>query len=101
MAIETDTERTALLADFGENATYTPDGGSPASIMVIFDKPYVGVDTNGEVVVESTRPTATCKTSDVSDADHAATLAISGTTYNVVNVQPDGDGLTVLELQVN
>ncbi len=101
MAIETDTERTALLADFGVSATYTPDGGSPASITVIFDKPYLGVGENGEVVVESTNPTCICRTIDVSDADHAATIVIDSVTYNVVGVQPDGTGFTILELQVN
>ena len=101
MAVETDTERTALLADFGVSATYTPDGGSPSPITVIFDKPYVGVDAAGEVVVESTNPTCLCRTSDVSDADHAATIEVDSVTYNVVGVQPDGTGFTILELQVD
>jgi hypothetical protein len=101
MAIETDVERTAMLSDFGVPGTYTPDGGSPTEITVLFDKPYIGVGSGGEVVVESSNPTAYCKTTDVSDADHAATLVINSTTYNVVGVQPDGDGLTLLELQVD
>lgn len=99
MAVETDTERTVLLSDFGVSATYTADGGSPTTITVIFDKEYVGVDANGQVSVESNNPMVICKASDVSDADHAATLAISGTTYNVVGVQPDGTGFTILMLE--
>lgn len=101
MAIETDVERALMLSDFGVSATYTADGGSPSSIKVLFDKPYVGVSQGGEVLVESANPTAFCKTSDVSDADHAATLEVSGVTYNVVGVQPDAEGMTLLELEVN
>lgn len=99
MAVETDTERSILLSDFGVTATYTADGESPTSITVIFDKTYLGVDAGGEVTVESNNPVALCRTSDVSDADHAATLVINSVTYNVVGVQPDGTGLTHLELE--
>ena len=99
MAIETDTEREAMLLDFGVSATYTSDGGTPVFITVLFDKPYVGVSQGGEALVESSNPTALCKTLDVGDADHAATLKIKGTTYNVVGVQPDNEGMTLLELE--
>lgn len=99
MAIENDAERTALLADFGSSATYTPSGGSPSTITVIYDEPYLGVDPDGQVAVESKNPTCLAKTSDVSDATHGATLVISSTTYNVVGVQPDGTGITILELE--
>jgi hypothetical protein len=101
MAVETDTERTVLLADFGVTGSYTADGESAVSITVIFDKPYIGVGENGEVVVEQSNPTCLCRASDVSNADHAATIVIESVTYNVVGVQPDGTGFTILELQVN
>ena len=99
MAVETDTERTVLLNDFGVSSTYTAEGEDAATITVIFDEPYVGVDPDGRVAVESKNPTCLARASDVSDANHAATIVISGTTYNVVGVQPDGTGFTELELE--
>ena len=99
MAVETDTERTILLKDFGVLAAYTADGANPVNIMVVFDEPYIGLDAGGQVTVESQTPTALCRSSDVSNADHAATIVISGTTYNVVGVQPDGTGFTILALE--
>lgn len=88
-----------MLNDFGVSATYTAEGESAVTITVIFDMPYVGVDADGRVAVESNNPFCTARTSDVSNANHAATIVISGTTYNVIGVQPDGTGFTVLELE--
>lgn len=99
MAVETDTERTVLLADFGVSATYTAEGESATTITVIFDEPYVGVDPDGRVAVESDNPTCLARTTDVSNANHAATIVINSTTYNVVGVQPDGTGFTTLVLE--
>ena len=99
MAIENDAERTALLADFGVTATYTAEGAGAVSITVIYDEPYLGVDPDGAVVVESKNPTCLAKTTDVSAANHAATLVIASVTYNVVGVQHDGTGVTILELE--
>ena len=101
MSVETDVERRSLLADFGVVATYTPSGGAPPPITVLFAKAYIGVDATGEVVVESSNPKATALTSDVPTADHAATLVIDSVIYNVVGVQPDGQGMTELILEVN
>ena len=101
MTVETDEEREAMLEDFGLEATYTPSGGSPVLIPVIFDKEYIGVDATGEVVVESRHPKAIALSSDVSDADHEATLEIDSVVYSVVGVHPDGQGMTELILEVN
>ena len=101
MTVETDEERGAMLEDFGLEATYTPNGGSPVLIPVIFDKEYIGVDATGEVVVESRNPKAIALSRDVTDADHEATLEIDSVVYNVVGVHPDGQGMTELILEVN
>ena len=43
-------------------------------------------------------PSFTCRASDVSGVVHGHTLVISGTTYNIVGVHPDGTGVMVLAL---
>lgn len=68
-------------------------------INVIFDSEYQALEMlGGGVGVESSSPSALCKTSDVSNAKHGDTLTISGTTYYVTGVQPDGTGITRLLL---
>ena len=47
MAVETNDDRTALLADFGVSATYTPTGGSASTITGIFDNDVQEVDAGG------------------------------------------------------
>ena len=101
MTVETDDDRGAMLEDFGLEATYTPNGGSPTLIPVIFDKEYIGVDATGEVVVESRHPKAIALSSDVSNADHEATLEIDSVTYNIVGAHSDAQGMTELILEVN
>ena len=52
----------------------------------------------GEVGVAAASPRAYCRTEDVSTAAVDDTLVIDGTTYNVIAVEPDGTGVTVLVL---
>lgn len=81
------------------DAVFTPAGGIGTIIKVIFNKEYQTIEMlSGGVGVESSGPVATCKTSDVSGAKHGDTLAISGTTYYISGVQPDGTGITKLLL---
>lgn len=89
-----------FLADFGVSATYTHAGGAGATISVLFDNAYIQANLGG-VEVESLGPAATCKSSDVSNAVHGDTLTISGTTYNIIGIHPDGSGITVLILSRN
>ena len=88
-----------FLSDFTVDGTYTPQGGGPSTIKVVFENQYQSIEMLSEGVgVESTGPAATCKTSDVSTAKHGDTLAISGKIYYINGVQPDGTGLTRLLL---
>ena len=47
----------------------------------------------GEVGVESNAPFAFVRTSDVPSIQQGDTLVISGATYTVVEVMPDGEGM--------
>lgn len=101
MTVETDTERRAMISDFGQSATYTPSGGPSTEINVLFDHEYLGVDATGGVVVESVHPTVLALTSDVPNAAHGESVVIGPEVYYIVGVQPDGQGMTQLILEVN
>ena len=98
MPAETAADRAAMLDtdEFAVAATY--NGG--AIVNGIFDNEYAGVLDGAGAPVESTRPVFYCRTADVASAVHGDTLVISGTTYNVVGVEPDGAGMTTLILEV-
>ena len=81
----------------GSTATVTING-SGSSISVIINKEYFAI-AGESVDVDGTQPVVTCRSSDVTGIDTADTIAIDGVTYNIVNIQPDGTGMTTLILQ--
>ena len=83
--------------DFASTASYTPDGGSAKEIKGIFDKEYLAGEI-GEIEMMSAAPMFLTKTSDIPNENGTGTLVISGTTYKIVNVKPDGTGITMLIL---
>lgn len=84
--------------DFGVEATFTPSGGSASTIEGIFDNEYLAIDGDGQVAVAGTTPVFHCKTADVANA-YGGTLVVNSTTYNIVEVKPDGTGTTMLILE--
>ena len=80
------------------DAIYTPSGGTAKTIKVVFESEYLSVQVVGDVGVESASPAAYCKSADIIGVQHGDTLAISGTTYNIIGIQPDGTGMTTLIL---
>jgi hypothetical protein len=65
-------------------------------INVIFDNGYAE-----ELDVAGSKPTATCKASDVVGVSRGNPIIIpvGGTAYTVQNIQPDGTGETLLILE--
>lgn len=53
----------------------------------------------GNVAVEGSLPSIICDDDDIPDAAHGVTVIISGVTYQVISVQPDGTGFTELVLE--
>ena len=98
MAIETDSDRAAFVDsdEFGAVCTF---GGNP--IDGIFDNGFVQVqDETGQVVgTESLSPVFICRSSDVTGIAHGSTLVIGGVTYKARSIQPDGTGMTTIELE--
>ena len=78
--------------DFGVAATYN---GS-TTVNGIFDNGFSAIGS--QPGIEGSLPSFTCRASDVSGVVHGHTLVISGATYNIVGVHPDGTGVVMLAL---
>ena len=79
--------------DFAIAATYTPNGGSPSTVNVIFDRAFLS-----RLDINSTNPVALARASDISAvaANGQDQIVISGITYRIKDAQPQDDGATVL-----
>lgn len=67
------------------------------TIQGIFDNEFL-VAVEGEVGVETTSPQAQFKTTDVSSAVHGDIMTIDSVDYNIIGIQPDGTGMTLILL---
>lgn len=99
MAVEIADDRAIFLADFGVTASYTPAGGSASDITVIFDNEYLDVDIGGAVAFATQQPKVLCLSADVTGIAEGDQMVISGTTYIVRVVMPDGTGMTEVMLE--
>jgi hypothetical protein len=66
------------------------------TVPVIFDKAYFGAMGG---LVESTGPQCLAQTSTVASVVQGTAIVINATTYTVTGVEPDGTGITVLQLR--
>jgi len=99
MAVETDDDRSYLLADFGVTASYTPAGGSASNITGIFDNDIQEIDAGGAATFAIEVPRFLCRTSDATSAAEGDSLVVSGVTYSVSSAFKDGQGMTELRLE--
>ena len=97
--VETDDDRTAFLADFGQAATYTPSGGTASTITVIFDNDYIDVDLASTVAFATQQPKVVTKTISVPNAAEGDVLQIDGVNYVIRVVMNDGTGMTEMMLE--
>lgn len=85
--------------DFGVTAEYTAAGaGIAVEIKGIFDDDYNAALAPVEALVATSTPQIMCRTSDVPDAAGGDSITIGATTFDVVEVRPDGTGITTLIL---
>ena len=86
--------------DFGIAVSYTPAGGSPMSLNVIWDDPDERLVFGGEANFEASKPELTLRDSDL-PAGHANrdTLVIHGDNYKRVEYRPDGTGMGIMRVQ--
>lgn len=84
-----------FFRDFGKPATLS-DG---APVTVIFDKAFFMVTPMG-IDIESTKPQALIATTETVGLVHGSTIKIENIIYTVVGIEPDGTGITLLNLKV-
>jgi hypothetical protein len=101
--IEDDTIRDVYLNtdDFAQVATYTPQGGSASTIYGILDQDSADISGGGEIDVLYSITTFTTRTTYVSSASFGDSLSTGGSNYTVREVRPDGNGMTVLTIELN
>jgi hypothetical protein len=101
MSVESAADRAIFfdVDDFGTAASYTPSGGSAATVNGIFDNDFIEVDAGGGVGVALQQPRFHCRTADVSSAAEGDALVVSGVNYTIRIVQDDGTGMTMLVLE--
>lgn len=103
MAVETATDRAVFVSsdEFGVDATYAKAGGGSAVLSGILDEPHLAVDL-GNGSISDANPTFFCRSADIpsgaAGGDSGDTLTISGDTFDVVDLEPDGQGMTRIRL---
>lgn len=96
------TEDLSLFYDtegFAVEASFKHGSGSAVTIRGIFDNAYYAVDTQAEVDIACTQPRFQCATSSVASAAEGDKLTLDGVEYTIIDIQPDGTGVTMLILQ--
>jgi hypothetical protein len=99
MSVESDNDRLGFLEleEFGVSATITSNS-STYTVQGIFDNGHFQID-NGFTVVSTLQTTFLCRTADIAEIEQGDAVVVSGVTYKVVDIQPDGTGMTTLRLQ--
>jgi len=83
-------------AEFGQVATATTKFGEVITLPVIFDNAYESA-LGG--FAESSGPSALAQSALVQDLAHGSQIEISARTWAIVEIQPDGTGMTRLVLE--
>lgn len=101
MTVESDADRLAFLADFGVSVSWTPVGGSAASLTAIFDN---GAGTRSQyaedIAAQSNAASLTVRESDMpAGAASGDAVSIAGTAYLVRTILPDGTGMAEVQLE--
>ena len=85
------------ISGFAELATYSPSGGSPVQIAVIYDHPSKQIPMDMGVIC-STNPQIRVRDSDVPGIGKKDTFTVRGILYKVSDVDIDGTGITTVTL---
>lgn len=89
----------ATQSGLGESITYAQPGGSPETITGIFDAEHAGLDLAGlEVATVGPRVSVVLADLPGGKALRRAQVVARGVTYEVSDIEPDGQGAAVLRL---
>lgn len=78
-----------------EEVVYNKFGGTPATIVCRWDEQYAASAVEG-LEIMNTKPNALFRSVDVQGATDQDTVVRNGITLYVMDVQPDGTGITRL-----
>jgi hypothetical protein len=67
------------------------------TIQGIFDNEFITA-LEDDIGIETTSPQAQFKTTDVSSVVHGDIMTIDSVDYNIIGIQPDGTGMTLIVL---
>lgn len=84
--------------EFTETATYTPAGGAARGVAGIFDHVSEVSDIGAYIEADGVSATFDVATAQVAGVAYGDTVTVRGYAYQVVGIQPDGTGRTVLIL---
>ena len=88
-----------FFADFGEPVILFPGADNESQAVCLFGNGFLAVETApARVSLASANPTITMASADADDLRQGDPLSVRGVTYAVNTPQPDGTGLTILEL---
>ena len=96
MTVESDLDRQSMICDFGESIILNPST-NPVCITAIFDmEPEIYGD---DLELSGPIPKITCRTLDVQDIVQGDTIQVRSVDYMVRVNEPDGTGISILELK--
>lgn len=104
MPVESDEDRRAFFDadDHGVEATYAPAAGGSAAILGLFLDPSIDVTGFERAGGLDRAPVFVARTSDIPagavGGDAGDMLTIGVVSYRVLNIRPDGTGMTRIEL---
>jgi len=88
-----------FFSDFAVDAILKSQIEPDKPIKVIFTAKGQALEIfDNSIGVETTKPVAICKSSDVEKVAHNNIIEISGKQYYVISILPDGTGTTTLGL---
>ena len=85
--------------EFGTEAKWKQSGSSYVKVVGIYDDPYISASAGGMVEFSATSPTFMAKTSDFNGVAYGDALEVGSKSYLVIEVMPDGTGMTTLTLE--
>lgn len=84
---------TDALAVFGQDVTYTPQGGQSETVKGVFYDESTHVDETGRAGVQSVQPHVDVQLSVLSESPEVDDeVTVDGSTYTVMEVRRDGQG---------